>query len=147
MHPARRRSRDDRPAARPSAQLCEGAQDALPQCLDDFTRACLPGLLDAVCDATPDNPLCDVARRPAAAASAGSAAAVSAVGGNGGGGGCGGGLPGLPGLGGLGGLGGLLNRPAVGDARHPGRGPTMGQLMAAYDPALVSLLTPGMVLR
>ncbi|PUA82555.1 MCE family protein [Nocardioides currus] len=31
--------------------------------------------------------------------------------------------------------------------RRPGGGPTMGELMDVYDPALVSLLVPGMVLR
>ena len=30
-------------------------------------------------------------------------------------------------------------------ARHGRRGPTMGELMDVYDPALVSLLVPGMV--
>lgn len=58
------------------------------------------------------------------------------------------GLPSLPvpGLGDVlgditGGLG--LSRPATGEKK--GRGPTMGQLMEAYDPGLVSLLVPGMV--
>lgn len=54
----------------------------------------------------------------------------------------------VPGLGDVlgdltGGLG--LSRPATG--RGPDRGPTMGQLMEAYDPGLVSLLVPGMVTR
>lgn len=38
-----------------------------------------------------------------------------------------------------------LSRPATGGG--PDRGPTMGQLMEAYDPGLVSLLVPGMVTR
>ena len=78
------------------------------------------------------------------ASSAGWVAWAAATGGNGGNGGNGGpDLPGLPELP-LGGLDGLLNRPAVGGTDG---GVTMGQLSAAYDPALVSLLTPGMVLR
>jgi phospholipid/cholesterol/gamma-HCH transport system substrate-binding protein len=57
-------------------------------------------------------------------------------------------LPELSGLGDLGGLGGLLNRAGTGpwgDAASGG--PTMGELQAVYDPALVSLLIPGMVVR
>ena len=45
---------------------------------------------------------------------------------------------------------GAVPRPGAGDergSRHRDDGPTMGQLMDAYDPALVSLLVPGMVLR
>ena len=131
-------------------ELCQGAQDALAACIDDFTRACLRGLLDSVCEATPNNPLCDVLggvldglpNLPNLPGLPG----LPGLNGNTNGGG--GGLPGLPGLGGSGGLGGLLNRPALGATSVPqGRGPTLGQLMAAYDPALVSLLTPGMVLR
>jgi phospholipid/cholesterol/gamma-HCH transport system substrate-binding protein len=65
------------------------------------------------------------------------------------------GLPQLPGgdlpsdgsggglLGGLGGLVGL-NRAGVGPTRQA-HGPTMGQLSHLFDPALVSLLVPGMV--
>lgn len=128
-------------------QLCDGAQDALAACLDDFTRTCLNGLLQAVCEATPNNPLCDVLGGildglPDLPNLPGGLGGLGGGGGNGGGG-----LPGLPGVGGLGGLGGLLNRPAVGATGAQGEGPTLGQLMAAYDPALVSLLTPGMVLR
>jgi phospholipid/cholesterol/gamma-HCH transport system substrate-binding protein len=39
-----------------------------------------------------------------------------------------------------------LPRPGTGRQSSP-RGPTMGDLMDVYDPALVSLLVPGMVLR
>ncbi|WP_148611282.1 MCE family protein [Nocardioides rubriscoriae] len=120
--------------------LCAGAQDALAACADDFTRSCLQGLVQSVCDATPNNPICDVLGGVLGGVTGG------LTGGNGGSGGTGG-LPGLPGLGGVGGLGGLLNRPAVGATTGADRGPTLGQLMAVYDPALVSLLTPGMVLR
>jgi len=60
---------------------------------------------------------------------------------------------GLPGLGGLSsglntGLPGLLNRPAPGaGSAGPDGAVTLGRMMTVYDPALVSLLTPGMVLR
>ena len=40
----------------------------------------------------------------------------------------------------------LLPRAGAGERRTQG-GPTMGELMETYDPALVSLLVPGMVLR
>ncbi|MDO9456326.1 MCE family protein [Nocardioides sp.] len=122
--------------------LCAGAQDALADCLDNFTRACIRGLVDAVCDATPNNPICDVV-----GGLIGGLLGNGGLLGGGGNGANGGAGPALPGLPGLGGLGGLLNRPAVGASTKAGRGPTMGQLMAVYDPALVSLLTPGMVLR
>jgi phospholipid/cholesterol/gamma-HCH transport system substrate-binding protein len=49
------------------------------------------------------------------------------------------GLPGLPGVPGLG-------RVGVGPAQQT-RGPTLGQLSHAFDPALVRLLVPGMVTR
>ena len=52
------------------------------------------------------------------------------------------GLPSLPTLPGLPGAG----RAGAGESRAP-RGPTVRQLMDAYDPNLVSLLLPGMVLR
>ena len=61
----------------------------------------------------------------------------------------GGGLPTeLPDLPGLGDLGGLLNRAGTGPWADPATGgPTIGQLQAFYDPALVSLLIPGMVVE
>jgi phospholipid/cholesterol/gamma-HCH transport system substrate-binding protein len=46
-------------------------------------------------------------------------------------------LPSLPGLG----------RAGAGDERRSRGGPTIGDLMETYDPALVSLLVPGMVVR
>lgn len=134
-------------------QLCSGAQDALADCIDDFTRGCLSGLVDSVCDATPSNPLCDllgdvvggldgVVGGVTGGLNNGLNGVLGNQGNQGGQGNHGsGGLPGLPGLGGL---GGLLNRPATATR---GDDPTMGQLMAAYDPALMSLLTPGMVLQ
>jgi phospholipid/cholesterol/gamma-HCH transport system substrate-binding protein len=62
------------------------------------------------------------------------------------------GLP-LPGGGAGDGGGGLLGLPGVGRAAYgpteswSAKGPTMRQLMKMYDPALVSLLVPGMVVR
>ena len=56
----------------------------------------------------------------------------------------GGGLPGLPGLPEIPGLGRAATGP-TGDGR--GHGPTMGELSRAFDPALVRLLVPGMVIR
>ena len=69
------------------------------------------------------------------------------------------GLPGLPGLGGAGtgGTGGLLGgltgalsqglfRPGMGYV-DPKRGPTLRQLTKVYNPALVKLLVPGMVIQ
>lgn len=54
------------------------------------------------------------------------------------------GLPGLPGLGGA-----ALPRTGFGTstAVSPTKGPTMAQLMQTFDPTLVSLLVPGMVIR
>jgi phospholipid/cholesterol/gamma-HCH transport system substrate-binding protein len=118
----------------PASQLCEGVIDAINECLaEPSLENCqdLPDfLVDEVCDQLPIPGLC-----PGAPSG-------------------GGGLPtelpsiDLPDLGlGLEGLGGLL-RPGTGfesGTVDPERGPTLGQLSAAYDPALVALLVPGMV--
>jgi phospholipid/cholesterol/gamma-HCH transport system substrate-binding protein len=121
------RARDD---------LCRGAERALNQCLDDpdpeAVASCLEDVLgDGIRDVTGNVvdsvcrndrlglPLCDT---------------------GGGGGGGGGGDGGLLGDGPLG-----LGRAPVG-APDPAEGPTMGQLARSYDPALVSLLVPGMVM-
>jgi phospholipid/cholesterol/gamma-HCH transport system substrate-binding protein len=111
------------------SNLCDDANEAIQRCLAHPTVAnCddLPGaIIASVCEDIALPGLC-----PA----------------GGGGGGGGGGIPSIPGLpplpGGLGGLG----RTGFGDGDTP-RGPTMGQLMEAYDPDLVSLLVPGMVVR
>ena len=126
--------------------LCPGAQDAIAPCLDApslKTCADLPAaVIGSVCAslATPIPVLCS--------------AGGGGGGGGGGGSGGGGGLPGVPGLPGgpdlPGGIGGLLGRSAVGTTgpvQVAGHGPTYAQLMTMFDPALVSLLTPGMVLR
>jgi phospholipid/cholesterol/gamma-HCH transport system substrate-binding protein len=117
----------------PLSQLCEGVIDAINECLASPSVANCSGLpdflVDEVCDQIPIPVLCP---------------GVSSGGG-------GVGLPtslptiGLPDLG-LGDLGGVL-RPGTGfdTAVDPVRGPTMGQLSQAFDPDLVALLVPGMV--
>jgi phospholipid/cholesterol/gamma-HCH transport system substrate-binding protein len=114
--------------------LCQGAAEAIAECLADPSVAnCgdLPGnVIGAICDAS-DVPLPGLCP--------------------GGGGGNGPGLPdppdipGIPGLP-IPGVGGTLNRPGFGETPAE-KGVTMGQLMESYDPALVSLLVPGMVIR
>lgn len=133
----------------PLDELCQQAQDVIGQCVNQQTVPACAGLpasvLGLVCDLLPvPIPIvCPGGRQ-----------------GNGGNGGIGGpglphlpglpGLPDLPGLLGLNGntgspLGGLLNRPGFNASQR--RGPTYAQLMKVFDPALVTLLTPGMVLR
>jgi len=67
--------------------------------------------------------------------------ALGGLGGGGGGGGLPTALPSLPGVG-RAGFG-----PTTSAMQTDPRGPTMRQLMDVYDPALVSLLVPGMVIR
>ena len=128
----------------PLAELCQHAQDVITRCLNQRTVPACAGLpaavLGLVCDSLPV-PI-----------------PVVCTGGRQGSTGNGGlpGLPGLPNLPDLSGLlglsgnagsplGGLLNRPGFSSSsRH---GPTYAQLQQAFDPALVTLLTPGMVLR
>ncbi|WP_370249167.1 MCE family protein [Nocardioides sp.] len=120
--------------------LCEDAQDAIAACVNNPSfRTCqaLPaGIIGSVCDnISPRLPLL--------------CGRLGASGGQGGTGGLGGVVGGL--TGGLtGGLGGLLNRPATGAAAtgtSTTRSYTVGELMDLYDPALVGLMIPGMVLR
>jgi phospholipid/cholesterol/gamma-HCH transport system substrate-binding protein len=122
----------------PASELCDGVIDAINECLANPTLENCEGLpdflLDEICAQVPIPGLCP----------------------NGGGGGGGGlptslptielpGLPGVPVLG-LDGLDGLL-RPGTGygSAVDPVRGPTYGQLSEAYDPALVAMLVPALV--
>jgi len=135
----------------PASELCEGVLDAIDECVESLndpvpsTDACegVPQfVIDLLCtDLGIPVPLCPTA-------------AVGAGGGGLGGGGGGPGLPIpsnplppilpplLPGLGGaIDGLGRSAtswNDPAQG-------GPTMGQLSSVYDPALVNLLVPSLV--
>jgi phospholipid/cholesterol/gamma-HCH transport system substrate-binding protein len=108
------------------SKLCKGALAAVQACLQQQTVAACSGLpgaiIDGVCDSVAIPGLC-----PA-----------------GSGDGDGGGLPGLPGLPDLPGLPGLGRAPV---AERGADGPTYGQLLGAFDPALASLLVPGMVIR
>jgi phospholipid/cholesterol/gamma-HCH transport system substrate-binding protein len=119
----------------PASELCEGAIDAINECLAEPTLENCEGLpdflLDEICAQLPIPGLCP-------------------DGGGGGGGGVPTSLPtievpDLPTLD-LGGLRGLL-RPGTGyeSAIDPERGPTYAQLSGAYDPGLVALLVPALV--
>ena len=129
-------------------QLCAGVSDALTLCANHpSARNCadIPRrVLNALCASLSLPALCNLGN-------------VLGTGGNAGGNGGGGG-PGLPDLGGgLGGildglgLGGLLGRAvfdpgsSAAPAAEPGSGPTMEQMMQSYDPGLVSMLVPPMV--
>jgi phospholipid/cholesterol/gamma-HCH transport system substrate-binding protein len=112
--------------------LCEGAQIALAECAQNFNRNCIERVLGTVCEATPNNPICDnLPDLPGLPTLPGTGAN-----GNNGNNGGGGGLPDVPELPGLG--------------RAPssiGQGPTVRQLSDEFDPALVMLLVPGMVVQ
>lgn len=128
-------------------RLCKGANRVLNRCLrkDDprKIRTCLQNTLsttiqrltedtlDSICE------LLDLNRRQCRRLKAPLLGGLGNLGGSGGNGGPGGdgGL--------LGGLG--LPRAGVGADRGSSSGPTYGQMMEAYDPALVSMLVPGMV--
>jgi phospholipid/cholesterol/gamma-HCH transport system substrate-binding protein len=112
----------------PLADLCEGALAAVQNCFQKQTVEACAGLPGAVI-----SEVCDGLNLP-----------LLCGGATGGGGGGGGGLPGLPGIPGLPDLG--LGRAAVGPV-DPDRGPTVAQMMQVYDPALVNLLLPGMVVK
>jgi phospholipid/cholesterol/gamma-HCH transport system substrate-binding protein len=126
---------DDIPFADLPEDLCQKARRAIRQCINNPTvENCrrVPGeIVQAVCEEAPaDVPL------PGRLCPDGS--------GGGGGGGNDGPLPDqdLP--------DGPINLPRVGFGptdTWSARGPTMGDLMKAYDPALVALLVPGMVTR
>jgi phospholipid/cholesterol/gamma-HCH transport system substrate-binding protein len=121
----------------PLDELCADAAAAVAECLNNPSQANCEGLpdvvLDEVCDQLPIPGVCPAPGSPGA------------------GGGGGGGLPtdvptiDLPDLD-VGGLGGLLRpAPDYGSAVDPVRGPTFGQLSAAYNPALVALFVPPMM--
>lgn len=122
--------------------LCDGAQDTIDKCLakDTVNKVvqCLENQLSVTVaeftQGTLDN-TCEILGIPA------SDCPQLPDGGGGGGGGGDDPLPEIP----------IpdLPRAAFGPDRPAatGSGPTMGELMKAYDPALVSLLVPGMVTR
>lgn len=116
--------------------LCDGAQDIIEKCLAKAPgeiATCLENRLGVTIDRITQGVLdrtCELLQRPAGCLDLGGS-------GGGGGGGDGGGLLGLP-----------IPRPGFGPTTGPAgdpRGPTYGELMDAYDPALVKLLVPGMV--
>ncbi|HYH35653.1 MAG TPA: MCE family protein [Nocardioides sp.] len=125
--------------------LCEGAGEAINSCLAKDTpqkiSRCLENRLGVTIEKLTTGVLeetCQLLGLPKACLSGGGGGG----GGDGGDGGDGGGI--LPPLG----LDGLPRAPFGAAADDPGgeRGPTMGQLVQAYDPALVTLLVPGMVI-
>jgi phospholipid/cholesterol/gamma-HCH transport system substrate-binding protein len=119
-----------------SDDLCQGVARKLQRCIDDPSLAMCEGLpkkalrqaireIKQACEEFPDNPICDaIPEIPS---------------------GPDGPLSGVPGT--QNPLGGG-NRTGFGPTDSGGaRGPTMGELMKTYDPALVALLVPGMVTR
>ncbi len=127
--------------------LCSGVSDALTQCANHPTRRNCEGIprrvLNAMCESLKIRALCSLGNL------------LPGPGGAAGNGGGEIGLPEVPGLGGLldgTGIGGLLGRTVFGPsstAPSDGTvsGPTMEQLMQAYDPGLVSMLVPPMVVQ
>jgi phospholipid/cholesterol/gamma-HCH transport system substrate-binding protein len=127
---------DDTPIGKLPQNLCKAAAKKINRCIkhpspkncEGVPTAIVKRVAKSVCQARPNNPLCDVLPGPLGGA-------------GGGGGGSGGGgvpLPPIPGL------------PRVGYGptdSMSARGPTMGDLSRAYDPDLVALLVPGMVTR
>jgi phospholipid/cholesterol/gamma-HCH transport system substrate-binding protein len=130
--------------------LCEGAEEVVTTCLSKSDPAriasCLENNLGAnveqLADGTIDT-VCNLLGLPCATDDG------SGGGGGDGGSGDGGVLDGTLGDLGLGRAGFGARGPDTGPGAGPasGRGPTVGQMMKAYDPALVSLLVPGVVLR
>ena len=118
-----------------SSRLCQDALDAINDCLAGLRRgdatACLglpPSVIAVVCDQCPG--LCDTGGGSATPLPTPSLPPTP--------------LPTLPSI-----TLPTLLRPApyAASPPDPRRGPTMGQLTERYDPALVSLLVPGMVTR
>jgi phospholipid/cholesterol/gamma-HCH transport system substrate-binding protein len=124
-----------------TSRLCQDALDAINRCLQGLRRgdvaACigLPGsVISVVCQQHPVPGLCGGSGTPTLPLPTPTLPTVPVptlptIS-----------LPGLPGLP----RPGALPADTSGDRR---RGPTMGELAEVYDPALVSLLVPGMVTR
>ena len=121
-----------------TSRLCQDALDAINDCLEGLRRgdvaACLglPGsVISVVCQQFPVPGLCGASGTPTLPLPTPTLPTTS--------------LPPLPTIT----LPGLpvLPRPATYEPPDPKRGPTMGQLTERYDPALVSLLVPGMVVE
>ncbi|WP_210650066.1 MCE family protein [Nocardioides sp. SYSU D00065] len=121
-----------------TSRLCQDALDAINDCLAGLRRgdvaACLglPGsVITVVCQQFPVPGLCSTTGNPTPLPTP-SLPTVP--------------LPTLPTIT-LPGLPGLPRPAAYDDPPDPARGPTVGQLVELYDPDLVSLLVPGMVVQ
>ena len=122
----------------PADELCEGAINAINKCLQSPSLANCAGLpaflITQVCNQLPVPGLC-----PGAGTSTTPGVPLPSVT-----------IPGLPTLPAVPGLG----RSGTGDTGDPGEwndadegGPTMAQLQEVYDPALVNLLVPQLVIQ
>lgn len=118
-----------------TSRLCQDALDAINDCLEGLRRgdvtACLglPGsVIAAVCEQAPVPGLCGGSGTPTPLPTPTLPSLP---------------VPSLPTIS----LPGLPRAAAYDDPPDPERGPTMGQLSQMYDPALVSLLVPGMVVE
>lgn len=119
-----------------TSRLCQDALDAINDCLEGLRRgdvtACLglPGsVIAAVCEQAPVPGLCGGSGTPTLPLPTPTVPTLP--------------VPSLPTIT----LPGLPRPAAYDDPPDPERGPTMGQLSEMYDPALVSLLVPGMVVE
>lgn len=119
-----------------TSRLCQDALDAINDCLEGLRRgdvtACLglPGsVIAAVCEQAPVPGLCGGSGTPTLPLPTPTLPTLP--------------VPSLPTIT----LPGLPRPAAYDDPPDPERGPTMGQLSEMYDPALVSLLVPGMVVE
>lgn len=119
-----------------TSRLCQDALDAINDCLEGLRRgdvtACLglPGsVIAAVCEQAPVPGLCGGSGTPTLPLPTPTVPTLP--------------VPSLPTIT----LPGLPRPAAYADPPDPERGPTMGQLSEMYDPALVSLLVPGMVVE
>jgi phospholipid/cholesterol/gamma-HCH transport system substrate-binding protein len=119
-----------------TSRLCQDALDAINECLEGLRRgdvtACLglPGsVIAAVCEQAPVPGLCGGSGTPTLPLPTPTLPTLP--------------VPSLPTIT----LPGLPRPAAYDDPPDPERGPTMGQLSEMYDPALVSLLVPGMVVE
>ena len=119
-----------------TSRLCQDALDAINECLEGLRRgdvtACLglPGsVIAAVCEQAPVPGLCGGSGTPTLPLPTPTLPTLP--------------IPSLPTIT----LPGLPRPAAYDDPPDPERGPTMGQLSEMYDPALVSLLVPGMVVE
>ncbi|KRE95694.1 hypothetical protein ASG76_08760 [Nocardioides sp. Soil774] len=119
-----------------SSRLCQDALDAINDCLAGLRKgdvtACLglPGsVIAAVCQQAPVPGLCGASGTPTLPLPTPTLPTAP--------------VPSLPTIS----LPGLPRPAAYDDPPDPRRGPTLGQLSEIYDPALVSLLVPAMVVE